>query len=120
MKVTIDSAEPLADVIRVIGALYNVTLAEVEGTAHDIEPAGGSSPARQPATPSRRPSRRTSTSTATRGKAPSKTTRAARNGATVSPADIRKWAKANGLEVSSRGTLPAPIRSAYQEAHRGK
>jgi hypothetical protein len=119
MKVTIDSAEPLADAIRVVGALYNVTLAEVEGVAPDVAPGAGSAVSRQPATPIRQPARRTRTKKTAPGRTPSKRTRAERNG-TASPADIRKWAKANGHEISSRGTLPAPIRLAYEEAHRGK
>lgn len=35
-----------------------------------------------------------------------------------SPTDIRSWARANGMEVSDRGRVPAHIREAYEAANR--
>ncbi len=34
-------------------------------------------------------------------------------------AQIRVWAKENGISVSPRGTIPADIEAQYEEAHRG-
>lgn len=31
--------------------------------------------------------------------------------------EIRAWAQANGMQVSSRGRVPAEIRAAYEAAH---
>ncbi|ARD42409.1 histone-like nucleoid-structuring protein Lsr2 [Actinomyces gaoshouyii] len=30
---------------------------------------------------------------------------------------IREWARSQGMEVSDRGRIPAPIREAYNQAH---
>jgi hypothetical protein len=35
-----------------------------------------------------------------------------------SPTDIRNWARANGMEVNSRGRVPAHVREAYEAATR--
>lgn len=34
------------------------------------------------------------------------------------PTDIRNWARANGMEVNSRGRVPAHVREAYEAATR--
>ena len=34
-----------------------------------------------------------------------------------SSSDIREWARAQGLEVSSRGRIPAELHAAYEAAH---
>jgi hypothetical protein len=117
VKVTIDSSEPLADALRVIGALYNVSLVQV-----DERPSVGRSGT---AKASQRPkatgngSRRT-----TDRKSPKPTTagrgaRATREARAASTSDIRRWALANGQSVSSRGTLPAAVKAAYAAAHTG-
>ncbi|OLR93563.1 Lsr2 family DNA-binding protein [Actinokineospora bangkokensis] len=36
---------------------------------------------------------------------------------TVSPAEMRAWARTNGYEVSDRGRVPADVVAAYKEAH---
>lgn len=43
---------------------------------------------------------------------------AAANRKSGSPTEIREWAKNNGLEVSSRGRVPAHVREAYEAANR--
>lgn len=50
--------------------------------------------------------------------------RSARRGTTTtieaagpSATEIREWAKKRGIEVSSRGRVPATVRAAYEEAH---
>lgn len=35
-----------------------------------------------------------------------------------SPTEIREWAKANGLEVNTRGRVPTHIKEAYEAAQR--
>ncbi len=47
-----------------------------------------------------------------RGKA-----RAAASGGSQDTAQIRAWAKENGLEVNDRGRVPASIREAYEKAN---
>ena len=36
-----------------------------------------------------------------------------------STADVREWARAEGIPVSSRGRVPAELHAAYQAAHGG-
>jgi nucleoid-associated protein Lsr2 len=117
MKVTIDSTEPLADALRVIGALYNVTLAEVDQTAAPGTQASSEGTSRRSGAATNGSSRGAATKKSTRRPPAPKRTRSSRNAASVSTADIRKWALANGHTVSSRGTLPAEVRAAYAAAH---
>ena len=118
MKVIIDSAEPLADALRVVGALYNVTLAEVgEGTQSGI-PRVSASTSGPAATANGKPSRRATASKAGRRAAARKPSRSAKKATSVSTSDIRAWALASGHKVSDRGTLPAAVKSAYAEAHK--
>lgn len=35
----------------------------------------------------------------------------------ASSSDIREWARAQGMEVSSRGRIPAELHAAYEAAH---
>jgi hypothetical protein len=117
MKVTIDSAEPLADALRVVGALYNVTLADIgEGTqpGSSAKSASTSGPA---AGANGKPSRRVSASKPGGRAAARKPSRSATKATSVSTSDIRAWALASGHKVSDRGTLPAAVKSAYAEAH---
>ncbi len=117
MKVTIDSSEPLADALRVIGAVYNVSLAQVdEGPSVGISGTARTSE-RQKATGNG--SRRTTDRKSLKPAAASKTTKAKRQAPAASSSDIRRWALANGQTVSSRGTLPAAVQAAYTAAHTG-
>lgn len=108
MKISIDSSEPLDDVLRVVGALYDVTLtATPVGT-----PADGSSTttargrrggrSRAAAAPSRDGRRRSRTRVAK-----------------VSNAELRTWARDNGHTVSDRGRIPASVTEAYRDAQAG-
>lgn len=36
-----------------------------------------------------------------------------------SPRAIREWANANGMQVPERGRIPADVRDAYRQAHKG-
>lgn len=51
-----------------------------------------------------------------RGSRPKASSSRAAGGNTRS-ADIRVWAKEEGLEVNNRGRVPAEIREAYEKAH---
>jgi len=113
LKVTIDSTEPLADALRVIGALYNVDLAQVPAT-DDTPPAGpapGQLARANTAARSRRPRAKTP-----RADAESKPGRS-RSVAGPSSRDIRAWALAHGHVVRDRGSLPAAVRAAYADVH---
>ena len=115
MKVTIDSTEPLADAIRVIGALYNVNLAQVAAT--DDPPTAGAAQDQPPRAASSTSSPRSRAKT-TQASTPSRTGRRRRAPAAGS-SDVRAWAVANGHAVSNRGNLPAAVKAAYAEAHKG-
>jgi hypothetical protein len=117
VKVTIDSTEPLADAIRVIGALYNVTLAQVDEPPVPGTRADSAKPARRPTATTNGSSRRGATKGSTRRKDAVKPTRSSREAAAASTADIRQWALDHGHAVSSRGTLPASVKAAYAAAH---
>ena len=115
LKVTIDSTEPLADTIRVIGALYNVNLGEVAAT-EDTPTAAVTQD--QPPRAATATSSRRSRAKAAKASTPSGTGRRRRAPAAGS-SDVRAWAVANGHAVSDRGTLPAAVKAAYAEAHKG-
>ena len=119
MKVTIDSAEPLADALRVVGALYNVTLAQVDETPAPGTAAGNRRTSRRSATSTNGSSRRTATSKSTQRAGAPQSKQSTRKATTVSTSDIRKWAQVHGHAVSSRGTLPAKVKAAYAKAHKG-
>ncbi len=115
MKVTIDSTEPLADALRVIGALYNVNLAHVAATDDTTTTTAGAAQDQPLGAATAKPSRRTPAKTA---KAPtSNRTGRRRRTTAASSSDVRAWAVANGHAVSNRGTLPAAIKAAYAQAH---
>lgn len=99
MQITIDSAEPLEDVLRVVGAAFGATLTVAEPS--------GAAPRRQTRSQSERSGRR-STGGRRRGKA----------APTVSSSAVREWARENGYSVSDRGRIPQNVVSAYAEAHK--
>jgi hypothetical protein len=115
MKVTIDSAEPLADALRVVGALYNVTLAEVTQPGLSEDSASTSGPS---AKANGKPSRRAAASKPGGRAAARKPRGSATKSTSASTSDIRAWALASGHKVSDRGSLPAAVKSAYAEAHK--
>ena len=89
MKVTIDSSEPLTDVLRVVGAVYGVELAVSGDVAATATPAKAKRGGR------------------------------ARRTAAVTNGELRSWARQNGFAVSGRGRVPATVVSAYRAAHNG-
>jgi hypothetical protein len=112
LKVTIDSTEPLADALRVIGALYNVNLAQVSATDDTTPTTAGAAQDQPLGAATAKPSRNSRAKTTS---APTRTGRRRRT-AGASSSDVRAWAVANGHAVSDRGTLPAAIKAAYAQA----
>lgn len=103
MQLTIDSAEPLEHVLRVVGSLYGTELSVAPGpTASATQKAAAKAPARK-----RRRKAAVRTSTAKRAAGP-----------TASAADVRAWARAQGHAISSRGSIAADVTRAYADAHR--
>jgi hypothetical protein len=105
VKVTIDSSESLSDVLRVLGAVYDVTLtvSEKEPATATVTPPAESSPAPAPEKVRARRARKKL---------------AAAPAASASNEEIRAWALENGVTVSNRGRLPGRVVAAYQDAHR--
>ena len=127
MKLTIDSAEPLQDALRVVGALYGVRLVvaidDAEAPPASLAANGAAATeAAEQAHPANPPETQSRTRTA-RGRSTKKSTVARRRRtfkqatAATSTADIRAWARHNGLTVSDRGRISAAVRSAYRDAH---
>jgi hypothetical protein len=116
LKLTIDSAEALEDTLRVVGALYNVTLKASANPAIGT----GSSTSSRGATPASTATSRAPRKglTAQKRKRPaSRRARSAANGrGRVDTATVRAWARDNGYEIADRGRVPATVLTAYQQA----
>lgn len=108
MKISIDSSEPLQDVLRVIGAAYDVTLAVTEGN--------GTAPHAKASTRSRSDSPRGSHSRKNPRRPSTGRRRSTDGRATVTNAELRSWARQNGYAVSDRGRVPAAVVAAHREA----
>ena len=95
LRLTVDSSEPLEDAIRVLGALYGVTLV-----------VSNEGPGAPTSTQQLKPrAKRVATKPQTRA------------AGTASNAEVRSWARHAGLAVSDRGRLPASVMTAYRSAH---
>jgi hypothetical protein len=109
VKISIDFNEPLEDVLRVVGAAYDVTLsvapAEInEDRTAKSERSRGRSP---------RPGQgRSASRNGSDGRS-----RSAEDCAEVSNAELRSWARENGQAVNDRGRVPAAVIAAYRQAH---
>ena len=112
LKLTIDSTEPLKDTLRVVGAIYNVTL-EVSGDAGDATP---------PADEIRKTSSTAATSSRAKARSAGKrptSKRARTSSAKARPASnsaVRAWARENGYPVADRGRIPAEVVTAYRQS----
>ena len=121
LKVTLDSSEPLEDALRVLGALYNVTLVHSQDggtelpstdeptTRKESAPAG----AVTPGTSTKKSSRASAAGTATKPRRK----RASKRTASPDNAEVRSWARQEGLSVNSRGRVAASVIAAYRDAH---
>ena len=110
VKVTIDATDSLSDAIRVINALFGVTLAEVDGDTGPTIPARRAAPTRKPeASASKRATVKVPNGPARRNRSTARATPA-------SASEMRAWARANDHVVSDRGAIPAAIRAAFEAA----
>lgn len=109
MKISIDSTEPLQDVLRVIGAAYGVTLAVAPEDASIVLPSAAAS--------SRAGSARHSRGRGTSGRPSAGRGRPTGTRAKVSSAELRSWARQNGIAVSDRGRVPAAVVAAHRKAN---
>jgi hypothetical protein len=123
MKVTIDSSESLESAIRVLGAMYDVTLTVATDTA---TPGAKSRPTGKAR--SSRASKRSAAAKASEGTEGTEATAAAvatkrsprsskSTDKSVSASELRSWARANGYEVGNYGRVPGTVATAYREAH---
>jgi hypothetical protein len=115
LKLTIDSTEALEDTLRVVGALYNVSIEASANAANGnrSDKNAGTSRSARPTLAAgararrRRPGRR----------APGKQGRAGtRANGRASAAAVRSWARANGYTIADRGRVPDEVLTAYQNA----
>jgi len=129
LRLTLDSSEPLEDAMRVLGALYGVTLVvspeDQDGTrpARKTASTPGKKSANKPAG-NKKTVNRASVAKKARPVMPSTKTAASRpeqktvrrSVGASSNAEVRSWARRNGLAVSDRGRLPASVVAAYRNA----
>jgi hypothetical protein len=105
VKLTIDSSESLADALRVLGAVYDVTLTVSEkgavASTRSAAGSGASAPAKVRLGKGRK-------------------NHAASSATSASNVEIRSWALQNGMTVSNRGRLPGRVVSAYRDAHQSE
>ena len=99
LKVTLYSSDPLEDTLRVVGALYGVSL---QAGAPDT----AAPPVATPAARTRSRGRSAAVVTAPRK-------RASRAAVSTPTAELRRWAKEAGYQVNDRGPLPADVRAAH-------
>jgi hypothetical protein len=122
MKLTLDSTESLEDAMRVVGALYGVTLVvatdEAAGRPSAKESANALGRRRRTARKRQSAERAASAGAAASAEeiqpAQEAPSRASGSG---SNSEIRSWARENGLTVSDRGRVPATVIAAYRSAH---
>ena len=117
MQVTIDSNEPLENALRVLGAMYEVTVIAApssSGRTQKSRASAGSVASAKPrrrATMSRTTTKRTAARTSQR-----RSTRRGRE--PVSNAELRAWARQHGYTVADRGRLPADVVEAFHTTRR--
>lgn len=105
MKVTLYSADSVEDALRVVGAMYGVTVVVADAAGIEVTAS------EQQSAPPRQQSRRADDSESRRSKR-----RGTKGKQAASTADLRTWARANGHQVSDRGRIPASVLAAYQAA----
>ena len=123
LKLTIDSSEPLEDAIRVVGALYGVTLvlasddhdASKPDTEHPSAPDKRRRTVRRKSSVTRKA--RPVASAADADVAKPEQEAAQRSARSPSNAEVRAWSRENGLTVSERGRVAASVMTAYRDAH---
>ena len=123
LKLTLDSSEPLEDAVRVLGALYGVTLvvSNDQPEANVPDATSATKPSNGKKTPRKRPvaarKARPAESTKARSESPKRETSQRSTGSgSPSNAEVRSWARQNGFTVRDRGRLPASVMTAYRNA----
>jgi hypothetical protein len=122
MKITLDSTEPLEDALRVLGAMYGVRLV-VAGDVDATRPIedGASKTAPTPEGQNRQGSgskqSRPNAAKATPGSGRSGGRSVSGASGRATNAEVRAWARENGLRVSDRGRLPGAVMAAYRSAN---
>jgi Lsr2 len=119
LKVTIDSNDPLPEALRVLGALYNVTLVVDSTTSKSsdtVRPTNGGEPSRRTAEKAAR-NGRTSNGSTPKGRRAASARGARRSAGNGTAPELRSWARAQGYQVGKRGRMSAAVVAAYREAH---
>lgn len=109
MKISIDSSDSLDDALRLVGALYGVTL-QAGGAA---ESANGDGAVRGRSSRSQNGRATSRAGRARRSTGGRRTSR--RRGPTAT--DVRQWARDNGMAVNDRGRIPTAVQAAFREAN---
>ena len=112
MKVTIDSNDPLPEALRVLGAMYNVTLV-VDSTTSKLSDAVPTNAMGS----SRRTAKKAARNGSPKGKNAAPARGARRSAGNGTAPELRSWARAQGYQVGTRGRMPAAVLAAYREAH---
>jgi len=115
LKLTLDSSEPLEDAMRVVGALYGVTLTVSGDEQGASKPAQNRKATRKPS--AARKARPAAPATSVDAEASRKRT-ASRAAGSPRNAEVRSWARQHGMMVSDRGRVPASVMTAYRKAHK--
>jgi hypothetical protein len=117
VKLTIDSTETLEDTLRVVGALYNVTLEVSANPAGDTAASTKTSNAAPLASTATSRAPRKARTAQKRKRPASRRARSAANArGQMDTANVRAWARENGYEIADRGRVPATVLTAYQQA----
>ena len=120
-KLTIDSSEPLTDAMRVLGAVYGVTLTvSSDGPDASGDEQNAGKPTENRRTARRRPSattRKARAAAPATGAGESKQEAAPRSAGSLSNAEVSSWARQNGMTVNDRGRVPALVMTAFRNAH---
>lgn len=123
VKITLDSNESLDDALRVVGAMYNVELAvllDQRGPRETVTKTSIGKAATKSASVRKEPSgpKKARSSATGAAKRPKDTKRkpVVRGNGSPGNAEVRLWAKQNGMTVKDRGRLPASILAAYRGA----
>ena len=111
MKLTVDSNEPIEDALRVVGALYGVTVV--------VSEAGPTTSKPKPRKASLSKKNSDGTGRRARTAVADKSSGRARKPKVAQPtnAEVRAWARKTGVSVSERGRVPASVMTAYRDAH---
>src|SRR3954470_18008435 len=116
MQLTIDSQQPLDQVLRVVGALYDVTLT-VDGDAGTGANVAATGPTAAPAAPAAPAASRDGRRRTSRANGRRSTAAHHRKSGAAPASEVRRWARANGLHVSDRGRISASVTAAYRAGH---